>query len=76
MKKHKPYPLTTACKEHLAHRQKTQHPIDLPIKGYTLLLQAVLSSVYPPQAQQWLVTRIETADQFQLPARMACFNMT
>lgn len=75
-KKHKPYPVTTACKEHLACHQKIQHLIDLPIKVYTLLLLALLSNVYPQQAQQWLVTRIERADQSQWPAKMAYFNRT
>lgn len=63
----KPYLLTIACKEHQACHQKSLRPIDLPIKVYTLLLQAEPSSVYPLQAQQSLATETGTADQFQLP---------
>lgn len=65
---HKPYLLTTACKVYQAYHQKTAHPIDLPIKVYTLWLQAEPSSAYPLQVQQLLAIETGTADQFQSPA--------
>lgn len=61
--------LTIACKERQVYHQKNPHLIGLTTTECILWVQGEPSSVYPLQAEQWLVRVIVTTNQSQWPAK-------